>query len=96
MDDHPEIPKSILVEIATEKDARRQIELWEMVKSGQIKKRDQLRKERKGLKKKDLKDMDADHIWEVVKRAIRKDKQSIKKLINASQLEKLLKDEEAE
>lgn len=91
---NPDIPKALLVEIASENDVERQMELWEQVKTGKINKREQLRRERKGLKKKDLMEMDADQIWELIKKAVRKDKEIIKKLINATQIEKLLKEGE--
>ncbi len=94
---YPGIPKSVLLEIAREENNRElQLELWEKVKTGDIKKRDDLTKERqekKGLKKKDLETMDADEIWEIIKKAIKRDKEIIKKIINAAQLEKLMKEE---
>lgn len=87
----PGLPKSLLIEIASELDEERQLELWEQVKTGKIQKREQLRQERKGLKRKDLLEMDADTIWELIKKAVRKDKEIIKKLINAAQIERLMK-----
>ena len=94
--DYPEIAKSLLVEIAQEKDTDRQREFWEKVKTGQIEKRAELRRERQGLKKKDLAQMDAEEIWEVIKKAVRTDKEILKKLINAAQFERLLRQEREE
>ena len=90
---YPEIAKSLLMEIAQEKDPERQKEFWEKVKTGQIEKRAELRRERQGLKKKDLAQMDAEEIWEVIKKAVRTDKEILKKLINAAQFERLLRQE---
>lgn len=91
---NPDIPKSLLIEIAGEKDLERQIELWEQIAQGKIQKREELRQERKGLKKKEIMAMDADRIWEIIKRAVRRDKEIIKKIVNSAQLEKLLNEGE--
>lgn len=48
MGKHPEIPKSLLLEIAREDDPQVQRELWERLKRGELTKRAELRQERKG------------------------------------------------
>lgn len=94
---HPEVPKSLLLEIAREDDPQVQRELWERLQRGELTKRDELRQERKergGIQRKTLSAMNEDEIWELLKRLVRKDKSILKKLLNAVQFEKLLHKED--
>ncbi len=94
--DYPKIAKSLLLEIAKEKDTRIQFALWDKMKTGELTKTKDVvreRKESKGMKKKDLESLDSKDIWGIIMKAKRKDPDIIKKLLNAKQFEKLISEE---
>ena len=88
--DYPEVPKSILIEIAGE-DEQLQLELWNSYKSGEITNRQQLRNKKKSdtTRPNAVADQEADEIWKTVKKAVKRDPSVAERIINRAKISDL-------
>ena len=90
--DYPEIPKSVLAEIASVKKEEEQVALWESIKSGQIGKRSEVREKKREEKisRSESRDQETERIWrlwKIVKKVVKENPDAVKKLVNVAKLE---------
>ena len=85
----PDVPKSLLLEIASEEEEK-QLELWAAYQSGEVTKREEVRAKKIAAKKKNkIVDKEGEEIWKTVKKAVKKNPDLPARLVNISKLSAL-------